>query len=623
MQENKNAIVGLLLIFILMFAWTYVNKPDELTQKENEAKVAAEAAKQNNQSTTTAPATTVVTAPVVLSPTENTQLLNSKFGAFANAASGSEQTEVIENDFIKITFTNKGGRIKEVFLKKYQKSYNDDKNIEQRGPLSLLEDSKNKFEYYLPVNGVGNVNTNDLYFTPTKSGSTISFRAAAGDGKYFEQKYSLSGDYNLNYDIRLEGLQDVLVRDQNTIRLNWQNYLDKLERNQAYERTYSTVYFKEVDKNSDYCNCRNTTANAVEKPVRWVSGTNQFFNTTLIAANTPFANAIVQTEMKTDAEEDLKRIGSEINIPFNHSASETFNMMIYSGPNEYNRLSEYKLDVQDIIPFGSSIFGTINRWIIRPLFNFLALFIGSKGFVILVLTLIVKAVLFPLSFGMIKSQSRMTALKPQIDKLKAKHGEDQQKMSMETMKLYQTYGVNPVGGCMPMLLQMPIWLALYRFFPAAIEFRQQSFLWATDLTSYDDLLKFGFDIPFFGHHISLFTMLWVISTLAYTWYNSRNMDFSANPAMGYMQYMMPIMFMFAFNTYASGLTCYLVFSNFLNIAQTLVTRNYLIDQNKVLAELEASKNKPKKPGGGFGERIRTVMEAQQKAQEERAKLGKK
>ena len=217
----------------------------------------------------------------------------------------------------------------------------------------------------------------------------------------------------------------------------------------------------------------------------------------------------------------------------------------------------------------------------------------------------------------------MTALKPQIDKLKAKNGDDQQKMSMETMKLYQTYGVNPVGGCMPMLLQMPIWLALYRFFPAAIEFRQQPFLWATDLTSYDDLLKFGFDIPFFGHHISLFTMLWVISTLAYTWYNSRNMDFSANPAMGYMQYIMPLMFMFAFNTYASGLTCYLVFSNFLNIAQTLVTRNYLIDQNKILAELEATKNKPKKPGGGFGERIRTVMEAQQKAQEERAKLGKK
>jgi YidC/Oxa1 family membrane protein insertase len=452
-------------------------------------------------------------------------------------------------------------------------------------------------------------------------GNTISFKAMTVGGQYFEQKYTLSADYNINYDVHFEGMNSVLSQG-NKVRLNWQNYLDCLERNSEYERTYSTVYYKEADENSNYCNCRNSEAYTSEKPIQWVAGVNQFFSTSLMAATTPFASAIVQTEMKDKSDADLKRIGCEVDLPYNNSGSETFNMMIYSGPNEFKRLESYKNGLQDVIPFGSSIFGTINRWLIRPLFNFLLYLFSSTGIVILLLTFLVKAVLFPLSYGMIKSQSKMTALKPQIDALKKKFGEDQQKMSTETMKLYQTYGVNPVGGCMPMLLQMPIWLALYRFFPAAIEFRQKSFLWATDLTSYDDFIKLGFEIPMFGWHVSLFTILWVVSTLLYTWYNSRSMDFSANPAMMYMQYIMPLMFMFAFNNYASGLTCYLVFSNFLNIAQTLITRNYIIDQDKILADLETNKNKPK-TSGGFGDRIRKVMEQQQQIVEEQKGKGKK
>ena len=223
----------------------------------------------------------------------------------------------------------------------------------------------------------------------------------------------------------------------------------------------------------------------------------------------------------------------------------------------------------------------------------------------------------------------MAALKPQLEGLKKKHGDDQQAMSVETMKLYSTYGVNPLGGCLPVFLQMPIWFALYRFFPAAIEFRQQSFLWATDLSSYDSIMQLPFQLPFgAGNHLSLFTIIWVVTTLWYTWYSMKQMDASnmqneQMKVMQYMQYAMPVMFMFFFNSFASGLTLYLCFSNILNIGQTVFTKKFLIDNDKILAELEAKKNQPKKTGG-FRERLENAMKEQQRIQEERAKQqGKK
>jgi len=220
---------------------------------------------------------------------------------------------------------------------------------------------------------------------------------------------------------------------------------------------------------------------------------------------------------------------------------------------------------------------------------------------------------------MLYSQSKMGALKPQMAKLKEKYKDDQQKVQMETMKIYREYGVNPAGGCFPMVLQMPIWFALYRFFPASIEFRQASFLWANDLSSYDVFFQLPFTVPFLGDHISLFTFLWAISMLIYTYYNSKIMDMSSiNPMMKYMQYMMPLMFIFFFNNFASGLTCYLLFSNIMNITQTLVTKNYLIDSTKIQAELDANKKKPKKKGG-FQQRLAKALEDQQKIAAEKTK----
>ena len=381
------------------------------------------------------------------------------------------------------------------------------------------------------------------------------------------------------------------------------------------------MYFKPVEESVEHCSCTGTDQEQVDdQRLKWVSNTNQFFNSTLIA-ETGFQSGSFETEVLDLEADDLKKLHSRLAVPYGESTS--FDMDFYIGPNEFERLASYGLDLQDVVPFGRSIFGTVNRWVIRPIFSFLSKFIGSKGIVILMLTLIVKLLLYPLTYRMLYSQSKMGALKPHLANLKEKFKDDPQKQQMETMKIYQEFGVNPLGGCLPVVAQMPIWFALYRFFPASIEFRQESFLWATDLSSYDVAFSLPTEIPFYGDHVSMFTILWAITTVIYTYYNTRHMDMSVNPAMKYMQYFMPIMFLFFFNSFASGLTCYLLFSNLLNITQTIVTKNYLIDNEKLSRELEAYRSKPKKKKKGFQARLEAALKEQQRQQAERDTKNKK
>lgn len=631
---DKNTLIGFALIFVLLIVWQQFNTPSQEELDRQQQIRDSLALVQKTIDATVAPGETEETAA---SPLDNlTELpdslkqekLASLYGPFYAAGTGEEQLITLENELMTIVLSNKGGRIKEVTLKKYQKNTLTAEKEEVKVDLKLLNDEKNKFDYLLPIASLpsGGVRTGDLFFEAQQNGNEVVFRAKAGEGKYFEQKYSLRpNDYRIDYDIKLEGLQNVLSNGSEDIQLVWQDYLDRIEINHSFERRYSTIYFKPSADGVDYCSC---TSDDVEKldnqPIKWISHSNQFFNSSLIAKES-FKSAVLETALVGDDNEDLKKLKSELSIPYGHSSSETFGMEFYIGPNEFDRLRAVGHDLEDIVPFGWSIFGTVNRWIVRPLFNFLSSFIGSKGIVILFLTLLVKLVLYPLTYKMLYSQSKMGALKPQIEKLKEKQ-KDPQQQQVETMKLYREFGVNPLGGCMPMALQMPIWIALYRFFPASIEFRQASFLWATDLSSYDVFFYLPTEIPFVGGHISLFTILWAVTTLIYTYYNTKHMDMSANPAMKYMQYIMPVMFLGFFNTYASGLTCYLLFSNLFNIGQTVVTKNYIIDQDKVRAELEENKKKPKKKSG-FQDRLEAAMKEQQRVQAQRdaqkAKKGKK
>ena len=620
---DKNSIIGIVLIFMILMGYNYITAPSQQQIDEQ---------KRLNDSTRVAQELIEIEPTELIKTTEVEEIIpdsvraaraQQKYGSMAALYDGEENISVLENDVFIINFTNKGGRINSVELKNYMKNVDDRKKPHAQEPLYLLEDEKNKFEYIIPFPSApgGEIITSQLFFTPVVKNNTVTFTANI-DGGSIEQIYSIDPDtYEIKYDLKLSGMSDKIARNAKGVTLNWVNYLDKIEINHNFERFYTSVYFKEVDETPDYCSCRSDDEESVDGGIKWVSHTNQFFNTSLVSQNA-FAQGDFTTEMMDEEDSDLKKLTTTLSLPFSGGTTEQYSMRLYTGPNEFNTLAEFSPGLENIIPYGWSIFGTINRWVIRPSFDFLSKFIGSKGIVILLLTFIIKLILFPLTYKMLYSQQKMAALKPRLAKLKEKLKDDQQAYSMEQMKLYKEYGASPLGGCMPMILQMPIWYALFRFFPAAIDFRQEGFLWATDLSSYDVAFWLPFELPFnFGAHLSLFSILWAITTVIYTYYNTKHMDMTANPAMKYMQYAMPVMFLVFFNNYASGLTCYMFFSNLLNITQTIVTKNFIIDSDKIEQELKAYKKKPKKKGG-FQDRLAKVLEDQQKAAAEAKKKNK-
>lgn len=525
---------------------------------------------------------------------------------------------VLENELIKVKFSSKGARITEATIKNHFKIHIAKDSSEQKLPLTLLEDLKNEYDLRFKTEA-GDVATKNLNFEINQvSPNEIRFTTQLNTGGNIVINYRLlPSDYQLDYSIRTEN-----VKLKEDLIIHWENYLDKLERNSDYEKYASTVYFKEKEENPDYCSCRNDDKiETNDKRVQWVSHSNQFFNSSLISEN-GFSKGRYETVLLDPKSDDLKKLITDVSIPASELEQKELKLKWYIGPNEFKRLKAFNVELEDIISYGWSIFGSINRYAIRPLFVFLSNFIGNKGFIILLMTLVVKLLVFPLAYKMLHSQAKMTALKPEIEKVRNKHKDDMQKQQMETMKMYNEFGVNPLGGCFPLLLQMPIWIALYRFFPATIEFRQASFLWAADLTSFDEFIHLSFNLPLFGNTLSLFAFLWMISTLIFTYYSAQSMDFSANPAMKYMQYLMPVIFWFMFNKTAAGLTCYMFFSNLLNIGQTILGRSLLFDTDKIRGELELNKTKPRKKGG-FRERLETMMKEQQRQALEREKKTKK
>ena len=607
---DRNQIIGILLIIAVLFLWNLFFIQPEM--EEQRRKIHLQDSLKNLQSSSEIDS-------VVYSVVDSSNLVPSDSVPVATVSQRVEEKEyVLENERIRIRLSNKGGVIREAVIKDYRKSYGQNDEQPDMVPVRLMEDPKNVFEYRFQSQGK-EYRTGNMMFEAEQSGDLlVRFTVTLDNGTKFSQQYSLlPGEYTLQHTITAIGIEH-----SRPVQLHWENYLDKIEKNWEYERYNSTVYFKEKEQDPDYCSCRgDDKIESQEKRVQWISHSNQFFNSSLMAAN-GFSKGSYETILLNETDGNLKKLVSSLEIDGQELAGKPFEMKWYIGPNEYNRLKTFEVDLQYIIPYGWSIFGTVNRYIIRPLFNVLEDLVGAKGVIILLMTLIVKLLVFPLGYKMLHSQAKMTALKPEIDKLKSKFKDDLQKQQMETMKMYNEFGVNPLGGCFPLLLQMPIWIALYRFFPATIDFRQESFLWAPDLTAYDEFLKLPFSLPLFGESLSLFAFLWMVSTLVFSYYSSKTMDFSANPAMKYMQYLMPVIFWFMFNKTASGLTCYMFFSNILNIAQTLLGKYYLFDQEKIRAELELNKAKPKKQGG-FRDRLEQMMKEQQRVAQEKAKQNKK
>ncbi len=594
---EKNHIIGFILIFATLLTFNIFTAPSK-----------EELAKRKHIQDSIALVDKIKTiTPKEIAPAKAAEV----YGSLAPLAVKKDSTLTLENDVMKVNFSTKGGKISSVVLKNHIKTTNVN-GVDSASQVTLLEDQKNIYNLTVPHKN-GTLSTKDLVFNPVVKGNQIDFILNIDSTSKIIQSYTLSAKGNgMDYSISTPGLPD------GNIKLEWINYIDKIEKGFRYEQQNTSVYFKEVDENkSDYCKCAgDDTKDLKGKKIAWVANTNQFFNSSLISKSGGFSDANLSTALYDfTTSDDLKKYTSLINIPM---AGSSHKMQWYIGPNDFDTLRKYDNKLEEIIPYGSSIFGSLNRWVIRPLFNFLGKFISSKGLAIIFAIFLIKMLLYPLLYKTLSSQAKMSALKPELNKLKEKYKDDTQKIQVESMKVYQEFGVSPFAGCLPMVLQMPIWIALYRFFPSNITFRQESFLWAPDLSSFDALIKLPMEIPMMGNHLSLFTLLWAISTVIYTYYSTKDVDMSANPAMKYVQYFMPLMFLGFFNSYASGLTCYMFFSNLINILQTVFTKKFVFDETKIRAELEKQKAAPKKQGG-FTQKLQEAMKQQQAMAEQKAK----
>lgn len=633
---NRNTIVGLLLIFLILVGYSLWMTP---SKEEKEALMrkqdSAYRAKRINDSIAIArfteqqrqdsirkiqaaisPADTAGGIPVV------TALNRDKLGVFAGSANGNNDIFEVENDLMKIGISAKGGKIVSVQLKDYR-TYDT-------MPLVLFDPAKTNFGLTFFANN-RIINTNDLYFQPNdidhftisgKETKTISMRLYADQtdstfnkNSYIEFLYTLKGDeYMLDFDINFVGMSKNIEQGTNYVELRWDTELLQSEKG-VDQFNGPTVYYKYIDDEVDFLSETKDDNEDLVTSVKWIGFKQRFFTSTLIAKES-FQSAKIKafTLEKPETPKYLRSLETNINLPFTLSDNSTIPMSFYFGPNKYKTLRQYKLDLERQIPLGWSFFlmAWINRYAVLPVFNLLEGFGWNYGIIILILTILLKIVLSPIAYKSYISSAKMRILKPDIDELGQKYPkkEDAMKKQQAIMDLYRKAGVNPLAGCIPMLLQFPILIAMFRFFPAAIELRQQAFLWADDLSSYDSILDLPFNIPFYGSHVSLFTLLMTISTIIYTKINQDLMGSSQQqlPGMKTMMYIMPVMFLGIFNNYASGLSYYYFLANVITFGQMWVVRQF-INEDKIRKRIEENKKRPAKKKSSWQKRLEDAAKA--------------
>lgn len=519
-------------------------------------------------------------------------------GAFAGASQGSDTLITLENNLLELKITPKGGRIYSARLKDYR--------THDSLPLILFSGDSTIFGFNFYTADNKAVQTNNLYFTPITRNKTITastkpesviMRLIAGENEYLEYKYTLPPDkYMVDFNVTFKSMQDIIASNQNSLSLDWQMYIPQQEKGRQNEDNYTTIKYKYYQ--DDVSGLRLRSNKDVDKAdittkLSWIAFQDQFFSSVLIA-NDYFMNGSVSSEKTPESKKYLRYFTSDVGVPYEPGSETDIGMKFYFGPNHISTLRKEGLELEKLVFLGRNIIGLINRFIIIPVFNWLEKSINSYGLIILILTILIKVVLLPLTFKSYQSQAKMQVLKPMVDEIAKKYpkSEDAMKKQQATMDLYKRAGVNPMGGCLPMLLQMPILFAMFRFFPVSIELRQEAFLWATDLSTYDSILTLPFTIPMYGDHVSLFTLLMTASTLI-TMKMTGSSPGQDQPGMKIMMYMMPVMFMLILNNFSSGLTYYYFLANILTFLQNRLSKRF-VDSDKVLATLEANRKKPLK-----------------------------
>ncbi len=613
---DKNSVTGLVLISVIIGVFMWWTKPTKEQQEAQERyqdslrqveivnqQAALELEKKKEAENTIAFDENTADSTIQ-------KELSNKYGLFADVVIGDNQFYTLENNKIKVKFASKGAKVYSVELKDFK--------THEGKPLILFDGDKNKFGFnFFHNNRI--LNTNDLYYSlenTATTDSTISFKLNLGDNQFMAFNYTLSPDsYMLDFDIEQNGMDDIIQSNRGGFDLNWNLDLLAQEKGRKNEIQYSGTYFKyDQDETDDIAG--KSGEETFRTPVKWVAYKDQFFSSVLIAKDV-FASGSTSIQVHPE-EENLPYVSTnktELVIPYEGGAHNVKSFQFFFGPNKFKILNKYKdLGLKDMIPLGWGIFGWVNRYIVIPIFNWLEGSIASYGLIIFILTLIIKLGLFPLTYKSYMSTAKMKVLKPQIDEINEKiPAEKSMERQKATMALYQKAGVSPLGGCLPMVLQMPILFAMFRFFPNSIELRQQSFLWATDLSSYDSILQLPWNIPFYGDHVSLFCLLMSITNIVYTKMNQEmTQSTSQMPGMKGMMYMMPVMFLVFFNNYAAGLSYYYFISTLITILQTVLIRRF-VDEEAILAKLKANQKKPKKKSG-FQARLEEMAKQQQKAQ---------
>jgi YidC/Oxa1 family membrane protein insertase len=446
-----------------------------------------------------------------------------------------------------------------------------------------------------------------------ESEKKLSFKLEVSTDQYIEYVYTIKGnDYLIDFDINLIGMDQIVDMRSGELYLNWMMNAPNQEKSLQQQRDATTVYYKYKGEDVDDLGATSDDKEEYEASLKWVSFKQQFFNATLIADDYfDKSKGFAQTETDEGSTEYVKKMTTALTLPLSGSRIEKFGMGIYLGPNKYNILEKYEIELENIISLGWGIFGWVNKFAVIPVFNYLDSFHMSYGIIILILTILLKLVLSPITYKTYMSGAKMRVLKPEINEINEKYKDDAMKKQQSMMALYKQTGVNPLSGCIPLLIQMPILIAMFRFFPASIELRQESFLWADDLSTYDSIYNFpdGFSIPFYGDHISLFTLLMAVSIMFYTKMNSQmSMGAQAEGPMAaqmkIMMYIMPFMMLFFFNNYSSGLSYYYFLANIISIGQTLLIRKVFINEDAIRAKIEKNKKKPKsKKKSGFQKRL--------------------
>jgi len=643
---DKNTIIGFLLIIGILIGFSLLNRPSEeelarqkayndsisavyQAQVEAEAKTAAMQQAAIEQAGPDSIASDSLAAK---------QALNA-FGEFSAAAQGEEQKYILENDLVRLTLSSKGGKVLSAQLKNYLSQ--DSSQVE------LFNQEEADYSFTLALRNNHIVNTSQLYFsspgeieTDSLGNQTLTLRLQSATDASLDFIYTLpADDYMLRFTVRSNQMNTIMPLGSNYMIFNWDAKIRQQEKGRQFEERYSTLTYKYVADDMESLNAAKDDAKKIANKIKWVAFKDQFFSSVIIA-DKEFSNSLLESKVEGKESGYLKTYKAEMQVDLTAATAggnwEDVNFRFFFGPNKYKILSGYdkgipadeKLKLRDLVPLGWGIFGWVNRFAIIPMFNLFSQFIDNFGIIILLMTVVIKLVLYPLTYKSYVSSAKMRVLKPEIDEINARIPADKPaERQKATMELYGKVGVSPFSGCLPTLLQMPILFAMFSFFPASIELRGESFLWAKDLSAYDAIVSWDVYIPlitpYFGNHISLFTLLMTIATLISTKLNMANTATPDQPGAGmmkWMMYLMPIMFMFIFNNYASGLSYYYFVSTLISIAQTYAIRA-TVDEKKLLAQLHAKRAaNSKKQGKPDAPKKLSFMEKLQKMQKEQEKM---